>query len=69
MPYNHKMQLTCINMDFKDAMNERPPDEALNPRRLLTLGAGVFAWPAWLRMLAVAPACMVLWLGVCWALA
>lgn len=28
---------------------------------------GVFAWPAWLRVLAVLPACALLWLGVAWA--
>ena len=33
------------------------------------MSCGVFAWPAWLRMLAVLPACVVLWLAVCWALA
>jgi len=50
-------------------MNDRPPGVALIRRFLLLLGAGVFAWPAWLRMLAVLPACLVLWLAVCWALA
>jgi len=29
----------------------------------------VLAWPAWLRMLAILPAILVLWLGVLWALA
>lgn len=33
------------------------------------MSGGGFAWPAWLRMLAVLPACLVLWLAVCWALA
>lgn len=31
--------------------------------------SAIFAWPAWLRVLAVLPACAVLWLGVRWALA
>jgi hypothetical protein len=63
------MQLNCINNDFKDAMNHRLPDVALKPGFFLMQRAGVFAWPAWLRMLAVLPACLVLWLAVCWALA
>lgn len=29
---------------------------------------GVFAWPAWLRLLVVLPACAALWAGVAWAL-
>ena len=27
----------------------------------------VLAWPAWLRVLAVLPALVLLWLGVAWA--
>ena len=27
----------------------------------------VLAWPAWLRVLAAAPAVALLWLGVAWA--
>ena len=29
--------------------------------------ASVLAWPAWLRVLAVAPAVALLWLAVAWA--
>ena len=29
----------------------------------------VLAWPAWLRVLAILPAILALWLGVLWALA
>lgn len=29
----------------------------------------VLAWPAWLRVLAVLPAVLALWLAVIWALA
>lgn len=29
----------------------------------------VLAWPAWLRVLAVLPAVLALWLAVMWALA
>ena len=50
-------------------MNHRPPAVASNAGFFLILRTGVFAWPAWLRMLAVLPACLVLWLAVCWALA
>ena len=31
------------------------------------LARSVLAWPAWLRMLAVAPAVALLWLAVIWA--
>ena len=30
-------------------------------------GFSVLAWPAWLRLLAVLPAVVLLWLGVLWA--
>jgi len=29
----------------------------------------ILAQPAWRRLLLVLPACLLLWLGVCWALA
>lgn len=50
-------------------MNHRLPDVAVKPGFFLMQRAGVFAWPAWLRVLAVLPACSLLWLGVYWALA
>lgn len=50
-------------------MNHRPPAVASNAGFFLILRTGVFAWPAWLRVLAVLPACSLLWLGVYWALA
>ena len=50
-------------------MNDRTPDAGLNRSLFPMFGSDVFAWPAWLRMLAVLPACLVLWLAVCWALA
>ncbi len=31
------------------------------------LHTSVLAWPAWLRVLAVAPLLALLWLGVAWA--
>lgn len=31
--------------------------------------ASILARSAWLRLLLVLPACLLLWLGVCWALA
>ncbi|WP_294769148.1 hypothetical protein [uncultured Rhodoferax sp.] len=31
------------------------------------LRSSVLAWPAWLRVLAVAPLLALLWLGVLWA--
>ncbi len=31
------------------------------------LRGSVLAWPAWLRVLAVAPLLALLWLGVAWA--
>jgi type VI protein secretion system component VasF len=30
--------------------------------------ASLLAWPAWLRVLAILPAIVLLWLGVAWAL-
>ena len=30
-------------------------------------GASVLSWPAWLRVLAVLPAVLLLWLAVAWA--
>ncbi|OGA99644.1 MAG: hypothetical protein A3E79_06370 [Burkholderiales bacterium RIFCSPHIGHO2_12_FULL_61_11] len=32
-----------------------------------TQGLSVLAWPAWLRVLAVLPVVLVLWLAVTWA--
>lgn len=34
-----------------------------------SLNFSVLAWPAWLRVLAILPAILALWLGVWWALA
>lgn len=31
------------------------------------LRSSLLAWPAWLRVLAVAPLLVLLWLGVAWA--
>ncbi|MGI4849097.1 MAG: hypothetical protein ACRYGK_13305 [Janthinobacterium lividum] len=31
--------------------------------------ASVLSWPAWQRVVAVLPLCLLLWLGVAWALA
>lgn len=51
-------------------MNQRLPDVAISTHAAMPApGTSVFAWPAWLRMLAVLPACALLWLGVRWALA
>lgn len=33
-----------------------------------SLRRSVLAWPAWLRLLAVAPSLALLWLAVAWAL-
>lgn len=46
-------------------LSKRPSD----PNRLFLqhLKRGVLAWPAWLRILLVAPAVVVLWLAVLWA--
>lgn len=40
------------------------PRQALFPWR-----ESFLAWPAWLRLLAVSPALLLLWLAVAWALA
>ena len=59
-------------------MNDCLPDVAIKPAPAMPEPAStargrqrisVFAWPSWLRVLAVLPACAVLWLGVRWALA
>ncbi len=51
-------------------MNHRLPDVTAPMHTAMPAPrTSVFAWPAWLRMLAVLPACALLWLGVCWALA
>lgn len=39
---------------------------AITPKSSL-LTSRVLAWPAWLRLLAVAPALLLLWLAVLWA--
>ena len=38
----------------------------MKPDRFKNLGS-VLAWPAWLRILAVLPVLVLLWLGVVWA--
>ncbi|MDB5844662.1 MAG: hypothetical protein JWP79_1972 [Polaromonas sp.] len=43
----------------------RPPLTSLPRSR--HAGASVLAWPAWLRVLAVLPAVLLLWLAVVWA--
>ncbi|MEO5607689.1 MAG: hypothetical protein ABIR13_08935 [Polaromonas sp.] len=42
-----------------------PVVSAHRPAR--SLPCSVLAWPAWLRVLAVAPAVALLWLAVAWA--
>ena len=43
----------------------RPPPSSLPHAR--PAGTSVLAWPAWLRVLAVLPAVLLLWLAVAWA--
>ena len=38
----------------------------MKPHHLKNIGS-VLAWPAWLRVLAVLPALVLLWLAVAWA--
>ena len=39
------------------------------PSPKLYMPSSVLAWPAWLRVLAVVPALVLLWLAVAWAFA
>jgi hypothetical protein len=41
----------------------------LPAERPIRLRGSVLSWPAWKRVLAVLPLCLLLWLGVMWALA
>lgn len=43
------------------------PDHFLKPRHARPPLPSVLAWPAWLRVLAVLPAVLLLWLAVAWA--
>ena len=46
-------------------MRRNPLREATNPKT--SQRRSVLAWPAWMRVLAVAPAVLLLWLAVAWA--
>lgn len=43
------------------------PPIAPAPRPVRSRLSSVLAWPAWLRVLAVLPAVLLLWLAVAWA--
>lgn len=43
------------------------PDLSPAPRTARPRLPSVLAWPAWLRVLAVLPAVLLLWLAVAWA--
>lgn len=43
------------------------PDTFSAPRSARPRRPSVLAWPAWLRVLAVLPAVLLLWLAVAWA--
>ena len=43
------------------------PQSTSAPRSNPLRSASVLAWPAWLRVLAVLPAVVLLWLAVAWA--
>ena len=43
------------------------PDHFPVPRHARLPRPSVLAWPAWLRVLAVLPAVLLLWLAVAWA--
>ncbi len=43
------------------------PDLSPAPRTARSRLPSVLAWPAWLRVLAVLPAVLLLWLAVAWA--
>ena len=43
------------------------PQTVFAPRATPSRSASVLAWPAWLRVLAVLPAVVLLWLAVAWA--
>jgi hypothetical protein len=45
------------------------PPASAPPSSDMNTHTGVLAWPAWLRVLALLPALVVLWLAVAWALA
>ena len=43
------------------------PNELHSARPLAGAGGSMLSWPAWLRLLAVLPAVVLLWLAVAWA--
>jgi hypothetical protein len=55
------------------AADHRParpgPGARLRTLRPDFTSGSVLGWPAWLRVVAVLPACVFLWLAVAWALA
>lgn len=53
-------------------MMQLPLDQAHVPSKAEPMPAvrlSILARSAWWRLLLVLPACLLLWLGVCWALA
>lgn len=47
----------------------RHHDHGFTAERPIRLRGSVLSWPAWKRVLAVLPLCLLLWMGVLWALA
>jgi hypothetical protein len=70
-----KTQLCCNNRKYATKLRYIPifnycNQVALSPMKnswTPVLRAGVLAWPAWWRVVALSPALAVLWWGVAWA--
>jgi len=71
MPSLENMNFVATPGSIEPQAAPAPPIEMHAARPLAHAGASVsvsvLGWPAWLRLLAVLPAVVLLWLGVAWA--
>ena len=67
MPSLENMNFVATPGSVKPKAAPAPPIEMHTARQLPSTGKSVLSWPAWLRLLAVLPAVVLLWLGVAWA--